>query len=218
MRQGFISAFCLSAFLSLTAVVPALAEDAKVDIMNPYVGEQKAVVDRTIATNKAYDDRWYEYVGERYGTSIPRQGSEDTKKADEESAEANIKAARKVFKEYRGYLADADPEVLGLFDSSAKVVVTFVHQGGQKRDQTFTMSKYETKVAQDMTIQKTKHETPVFTNVKYTPVGSAVRITAVVTYPVYHHTTPLMLIVKPDLDRKDSGEWEIVEERYLQQM
>ena len=220
MRQGLIPALCTAALLSLTFAAPAHAadEEKSVDIMNPYVEEQKAVVERSVATNKAYDDRWYEYVEERYNTKIPKTGVETQKEADKASSEGAIKAARKVFKEYRGYQNDADPEILGLFDSSAKIVVTFVHQAGQKRDHTFSMSKYHDKVVQDMTLMKAKNETPVFTNVKYTPVGSSVRITATVTYPVYHFTTPLMLIVKPDLDQKESGAWEIVEERYLQQM
>lgn len=67
----------LSALLLLAFATPSYAaDDKKVDIMNPYKEQQKKVVEKSTATNKAYNDRWYEYVEERYGGKIDRPAAD----------------------------------------------------------------------------------------------------------------------------------------------
>lgn len=222
MRHRLAALACSA--LILGASVPTLAEEekAKVDIMNPYVEEQKAVVQRSVDTGRQYTDRWYEYVGERYGTTLerPESGLYDSASSDEsEKPEREaLKAARALFKEYKSYLAEYNPDIIDLYDPFAQIVVTFRHQSGRSREQSFTMTQFSDKVQQDMLLMKAHEEQPAFTDVKYARKGEGVKISATVTYPHYHFTTPLVLIVKPDQDDAKSGRWEIVEQHYRQRM
>lgn len=41
-----------------------------VDIMDFYQPSRRAHRDKSVATSKAYRDRWYSYASERYGTTV----------------------------------------------------------------------------------------------------------------------------------------------------
>lgn len=60
---------------SASATTEAVAATAttsseQVDIMDFYQPSRRAHRDKSVATSKAYRDRWYSYASERYGTNV----------------------------------------------------------------------------------------------------------------------------------------------------
>lgn len=67
----------LSTLVLIAVSAPSFAaDDKKIDIMNPYKDEQRKVTEKSLETNKEYNDRWYDYVEERYGGKIERPAAD----------------------------------------------------------------------------------------------------------------------------------------------
>lgn len=116
--------------------------------------------------------------------------------------------ARKFFAQYVALEKAFDPAVVELYSDEARIQNTRIYPTGQERVLTLPAAQYKQLLLQALPLAKERGDTNAYSEVKYTPEGDRVRITATRYSDLKKYSSPISLLVGPAAD----GKWQILEE------
>lgn len=124
------------------------------------------------------------------------------------SAQASNDAAKQLFEQYVALGHAYDSTVADLYSDDALIKNKRAYPTGKVRELTLPAGDYKTLIRQAMPLAKARGDRSTYSNVKYTPEGSRVRITASRFSELKKYTSPISLLVGPS----GNGRWLIYEE------
>jgi hypothetical protein len=116
--------------------------------------------------------------------------------------------ARRLFDRYVALEEAFDPAVADLYADDAVIQNKRKYPDGQVKTMSLPAPKYKQLIRAAMPAAKARNDRNKYADVRYTPEGAGVRITAQRFSELKKYTSPLSLLVKPDA----KGTWFIYEE------
>ncbi len=124
------------------------------------------------------------------------------------TAPPSVAEAARLFQQYVARERAFDPAVADLYADSALIRNRRTYPTGQVKELTLPAPKYKDLIRSSMSLAKARGDVSTYSDVKYTPEGRGVRITATRFSELKRYSSPLSLLVMPQANNV----WLIVEE------
>ena len=119
-----------------------------------------------------------------------------------------VAEARRLFERYVALEKAFDPAAADLYADDAVIQNKRKYPDGQVKTMSLPAARYKALIRSAMPTAKARNDRNTYSDVRYTPEGAGVRITAQRFSELKKYTSPLSMLVKPDA----RGTWLIYEE------